>query len=90
MSADAGGRVRVDEFRDAADVVDVRDLFLVRAFSGGGEPFIRLLPLTPLIDALCAVMLDGAALSSLTLELAIMTIWTVLSFALALRWFRWT
>ena len=64
--------------------------FSSERFPAAAQPLIKLLPLTPLIDALRAVMLDGTSLSSLTLELAIMAVWTVLSFALALRWFRWT
>ncbi len=58
-------------------------------FPDAVQPAIKILPLTPLINALRAVMLDGATLMSLTLELAIMAIWTVLSFTLALKWFRW-
>jgi ABC-type multidrug transport system permease subunit len=54
------------------------------------QPFIKVLPLTPLIDALRAVILDGASLTSLTWQLVTMLIWTVLSFTLALKWFRWT
>ncbi len=54
------------------------------------QPFIKLLPLTPLIAALRAVILDATPLTSLTIELLIMVGWTVVSFALALKWFRWT
>ncbi len=52
-------------------------------------PIIRLLPLTPLIDALRAIMTEGATLASQWQELTIMTAWGVFSFALALYWFRW-
>jgi hypothetical protein len=34
-------------------------------------------------------MLEGAGPGALTTELAIMTIWGVMTFSLALRWFRW-
>jgi len=54
------------------------------------QPFIRLLPLTPLIDALRKVMLEGATLSMLGPELLIMSLWTVVCFGLALKIFRWT
>jgi ABC-type polysaccharide/polyol phosphate export permease len=54
------------------------------------QPFIAVLPLTPLISALRAVMLEGAGLESLTRELAIIIAWGGVTFALALRWFRWT
>jgi ABC-type polysaccharide/polyol phosphate export permease len=59
-------------------------------FPEGLQPLIKVLPLTPLIAALRAVILDGASLTSLTGQLATMVIWTVLSFTLALKWFRWT
>jgi ABC-2 type transport system permease protein len=53
------------------------------------QPVIRLLPLTPLIDALRAVMLEGQPLAAQATRLGIMFVWGAVSFALALRWFRW-
>jgi ABC-2 type transport system permease protein len=53
------------------------------------QPIIRLLPLTALNDALRAVMLDGAGLRQLATPVAILAGWGVLSFAVALRLFRW-
>ncbi|MGD9723733.1 MAG: ABC transporter permease [Pirellulales bacterium] len=53
------------------------------------QPFIKLLPLTALIDSLRAVMQDGASLTALWSPIAIMAAWSVVSFAAALRWFRW-
>lgn len=53
-------------------------------------PLIRALPLTSLNDALRGVMLDGAALASLGVELSILSAYAVVTFALALKWFRWT
>jgi ABC-type multidrug transport system permease subunit len=53
------------------------------------QPLIRVLPLTALIDALRAVMQDGASLASQWSPIAIMLAWSVASFFLALRWFRW-
>ncbi len=47
------------------------------------------LPLTPLIDALRRVMLEGAGLMALGPALAICSLWAAASFALGLRWFRW-
>ena len=35
------------------------------------------------------IMLEGAALSSQMLPLGILGLWAVVSFVLALRWFRW-
>jgi ABC-type multidrug transport system permease subunit len=48
------------------------------------------LPLTPLIDALRRVMLEGAGLSAIAADLTICAFWAVASFTLALRWFRWS
>ncbi len=54
------------------------------------QPVIRLLPLTPLIDALRAVMLEGASLISQWPEVLTMSVWALASFTLALLWFRWS
>jgi ABC-type multidrug transport system permease subunit len=53
------------------------------------QPAIRMLPLTALTDALRAVTSEAAPLAACTGELAILGAWTVVSFALALRLFRW-
>lgn len=53
-------------------------------------PVIRALPLTALNDALRGVMLEGVGLSALSTEVAVLVGYGVISFALALRWFRWT
>jgi ABC-type multidrug transport system permease subunit len=53
------------------------------------QPAIQALPLTPLISALRAVMQEGASLASQSTGIAILAVWCVVSFALALRWFRW-
>ena len=52
-------------------------------------PFVKALPLTALNDALRAVMIDGARLASLGAPLAIVTGWGAVSFAIALKIFRW-
>jgi ABC-type multidrug transport system permease subunit len=54
------------------------------------QPFIRVLPLTALINALRAVMLEGASLTSQWGEVLLLVLWGAVSFALALRFFRWT
>ena len=54
------------------------------------HPIIRLLPLTPLIDSLRSIMLQGQSVDSLGRPLTVMTVWAVVSFVLALRWFRWS
>ena len=53
------------------------------------HPFIKWLPLTPVIDALRAIWLDGLSLGSQWYELLIMTVWTIGSFLIALMIFRW-
>jgi ABC-type multidrug transport system permease subunit len=63
--------------------------FSSERFPDAVQPLIKVLPLTPLISTLRAVMLEGASLTDLFAPIAIMTAWSVVSFALALRWFRW-
>jgi ABC-2 type transport system permease protein len=58
-------------------------------FPAAVQPLIRLLPLTPLIDALRSVMLEGSSLSSQAARIAIMAAWGIVSFAVALKIFRW-
>jgi ABC-2 type transport system permease protein len=58
-------------------------------FPSALQPFVQALPLTALIDALRAVMLDGSGVSGIAHELLILTVWGVASFALALKFFRW-
>jgi ABC-type multidrug transport system permease subunit len=58
-------------------------------FPDAAQPFIHALPLTAIIDALRAVVLDGASLAQVSPELALVSLWGVASFALALRLFRW-
>ncbi len=54
------------------------------------QPLIKLLPLTPLIDCLRAVMLEGASLISLWPQVLIMALWSVITFGIALAIFRWS
>jgi len=54
------------------------------------QPFIKVLPLTALNDALRATILEGASLASQSGRLLVLVLWGGLSFLLALRWFRWT
>ncbi len=53
------------------------------------QPVIQALPLTAMIEALRANMLQGAGLSQVTPQLAVLTAWLILCFALALKLFRW-
>ena len=63
--------------------------FSYERFPESLHPAIRLLPLTPLIDALREIMLEGASLSAQRNELIIICLWGGVTFLLALRWFRW-
>lgn len=63
--------------------------FSTERFPDAAQPFLRLLPLTALNDALRGVCLDGAALSELAAPLGLLIAWGVLSFVVALRIFRW-
>jgi ABC-2 type transport system permease protein len=63
--------------------------FSSERFPDAAQPFIKALPLTPLINSLRAVMLEGVSLGSLLPEMGIMLAWGVVTFALGLRWFRW-
>jgi ABC-type multidrug transport system permease subunit len=63
--------------------------FSYERFPAATHTFIQILPLTALIDALRMVMLEAAPLTGIAWQLAVMLIWTAVSFALALRWFRW-
>lgn len=53
------------------------------------QPFIRLLPLTALIDALRAVTIEGAALTTQAGPVVILSVYSVVTFTLALKIFRW-
>jgi ABC-2 type transport system permease protein len=63
--------------------------FSAQRFPAAVQPMIHALPLTALIDALRANMLRGEPLASLTPQLGILAVWLVVSFALALKLFRW-
>ena len=58
-------------------------------FPDVAQPVIRTLPLTALVDALRGVMLNGDGLLGIGRELAVLVAWGSLSFALAVRVFRW-
>ena len=49
------------------------------------QPLIQALPLTALVDALRAVVLEGAHLPAVSRQLLVLAGWTVIPFALALR-----
>ena len=53
------------------------------------QPVIKALPLTAVIDALRANMLQGANLAQMAPQVGIIVFWLVICFALALKLFRW-
>jgi ABC-2 type transport system permease protein len=64
--------------------------FSYERFPAAIHPLIKALPLTALNDALRASILEGTPLFHQWPRLLVMVLWGGISFALALRWFRWT
>ena len=63
--------------------------FSASRFPDAVQPLIRALPLTALNDGLRAIMNDGQPLTALGVEIAVLGVWPLISYAAALRWFRW-
>lgn len=63
--------------------------FTADRFPESIQPLIRALPLTALLDGLRAVINDGAGWAAAGRPAVVLTAWGLLSFAIALRWFRW-
>jgi ABC-type polysaccharide/polyol phosphate export permease len=53
------------------------------------QPVIQALPLTALNNALRAIMLEGKSIAAVAGECAILAAWGIVSFAVALKIFRW-
>ena len=53
------------------------------------QPIIQILPLTQLLIALRAVILEGAGVLAILLPLGILAAWSVITFTLALKLFKW-
>ncbi len=64
--------------------------FSYERFPAVVQPFIRLLPLTALNDALRSTILEGSPLAAQGTRMLILAVWGTVTFLLALRWFRWT
>jgi ABC-2 type transport system permease protein len=64
--------------------------FSYERFPSAVQPLLKILPLTALNDALRAAILQGAPLAAQSGRLLVLALWGGISFALALRWFRWT
>ena len=58
-------------------------------FPAAIQPFIKLLPLTAVNDALRANMLEGASFAAVTPEMLVILVWGVVTFFAALKLFRW-
>lgn len=58
-------------------------------YPDAAQPFIQVLPLTALNDALRAVMIDGASVFSQMNHIALLAAWAVVTFVIALKIFRW-
>lgn len=63
--------------------------FSSERFPKAAQPLIQALPLTALNNALRAVMLEGRTLPAIGSELLVIALWGLVSFALALKIFRW-
>jgi ABC-2 type transport system permease protein len=63
--------------------------FSSERFPHAVQPIIKLLPLTALNDAMRAIMIDGAGVTRIALPLVNLAVWGLLSFAFALKLFRW-
>lgn len=63
--------------------------FSYERFPDSVKPIIRLLPLTLLNDALRAVINDAAGLPQIALQLGVLALWGVTTFAIGVKIFRW-
>jgi len=63
--------------------------FSAQRFPNLMQPLIKALPLTAVIDALRANMLQGAATAQLAPQAAVLSGWLVICFFVALKLFRW-
>jgi ABC-type multidrug transport system permease subunit len=63
--------------------------FSYARFPEAMQPLVQTLPLTALNDALRGVMIDGASLARVAAPLGVVIAWGVVSFAVALKIFRW-
>jgi ABC-2 type transport system permease protein len=64
--------------------------FSYERFPDAVKPIIRALPLTALADALRAVMNDGFGVAHVMPQIVNLVLWTVVSFAIGLKIFRWS
>jgi ABC-2 type transport system permease protein len=53
------------------------------------QPIIQVLPLTYLVDGLRTVMIDGATITEVWMEIAVLALTAVIGFLISVRFFRW-
>jgi ABC-type multidrug transport system permease subunit len=63
--------------------------FSSQRFPDAVQPIIKALPLTAVIDALRANMLQGAGVAQVAPQVGVLGVWMVVCFTLALKLFRW-
>ena len=63
--------------------------FSAANFPDSIQPLVQSLPLTALNDALRGVVLEGSTLRTIQAEVLVLLAWGIVSFAVALRIFRW-
>ena len=63
--------------------------FSAQRFPNVMQPLIKALPLTAVIDALRANMLQGATMAQLAPQAGVLSAWLVVCFFVALKMFRW-
>ncbi len=66
--------------------------FSSERFPAAVQPIVQALPLTQLLQALRAMLLEGAGWGSPVVWTAVLVLglWAVVTFLLALRWFKWS
>ena len=64
--------------------------FSSERFPNAIQPIVQALPLTQLLNSLRAVILEGAGVFDVAPAMLILAAWAVVTFVLALRFFRWT
>jgi ABC-2 type transport system permease protein len=63
--------------------------FSSERFPDAAQPVIKALPLTALNGALRGIMTEGQGLAGIAPQIAILAVWGIVSFAVALKIFRW-
>jgi ABC-2 type transport system permease protein len=63
--------------------------FSAERFPAAMQPLIQVLPLTLLNNALRAIMNEGAGLMAVAPAIGLLAAWGLVSFFVALKWFRW-